>query len=233
MNNYEALWTFQTEDIKADQIANEIMRSPTRQRLEKSRDFIVEKQKEYKELEETISAMADRKDILVHAVEREEAQLSSLQNTYETNPPQDQESLHELIRSVSQCRDTLRQYEAEIAHIVSDTNANDKKLRSVWLETAKAKHNFDQLKVDYNNESRAKKEELEQQKNRVAALQASVDPDLLERYQVIKKHISPPVARLIHGQCAGCNTSLPSATLSKIKNGSLVECETCGRLIIQ
>ena len=56
---------------------------------------------------------------------------------------------------------------------------------------------------------------------------------LLEEYEVIKKHISPPVARLTYGQCSGCNTSLPSATLSKIKNGALIECETCGRMIIQ
>ena len=55
---------------------------------------------------------------------------------------------------------------------------------------------------------------------------------MLEEYETIKKHISPPVARLIHGQCSGCNTSLPSAILSKIKGGTLVECETCGRMII-
>ena len=56
---------------------------------------------------------------------------------------------------------------------------------------------------------------------------------LLEEYETIKKHITPPVARLTHGQCSGCNTSLPSATLSKIRNGALIECEPCGRMIIQ
>ena len=62
---------------------------------------------------------------------------------------------------------------------------------------------------------------------------SDVDPALLEEYNTIKKRISPPVARLTHGQCSGCNTSLPSAVLSRIKNGSVVECETCGRMIIQ
>ena len=65
------------------------------------------------------------------------------------------------------------------------------------------------------------------------ALEGSVEADLLAEYTAIKKHITPPVARLQYGQCSGCNTSLPSAILSKIKNGSLVECETCGRMIIQ
>ena len=110
---------------------------------------------------------------------------------------------------------------------------HEKQLRSVWLDAAKAKQNFDQLKVDYDNESKVKKEELDQQRARVKALESSVDRDLLNEYLTIKKHITPPVARLAYGQCSGCNTSLPSATLSKIKNGNLVECETCGRMIIQ
>ena len=55
----------------------------------------------------------------------------------------------------------------------------------------------------------------------------------MAEYLAIKKHTTPPVVRLQYGQCSGCNTSLPSATLSKIRNGTLVECETCGRMIIQ
>ena len=233
MEKFDALWAYQTEDIKADTIANEIKRSPIRQRLEKSRDFIMERQKQYKQLEDEIVAMADRKEILVHAVEREEEQLHALEQNFDANPPQDEEALQAMLSDVGKCRDTLRQYESEIRHIANDTGAHEKQLRSVWLDAAKAKQSFDQLKVDYDNESKVKKEALDQQRARVKSLEGTVDPDLLAEYLAIKKHITPPVARLAYGQCSGCNTSLPSATLSKIKNGNLVECETCGRMIIQ
>ena len=233
MENFEALWAYQTEDMKADTISNEIRRSPTRQKLEKTRDFIMDHQKQYKELEDQITAMADRKDILSQAVEREETLLRSLQTAFETNPPQDAETIRALLHDVSRCRDQLRQYESEISHIVNDTSSHEKQLRTVRVEMAKAKQSFDQLKVDYDNESKIKKEDLEQQRNRVKVLESAVPPDLLAEYFTIKKHITPPVARLAYGQCSGCNTSLPSATLSKIKNGNLVECETCGRMIIQ
>ena len=79
----------------------------------------------------------------------------------------------------------------------------------------------------------AVKTELDAQRAKAKELEASVDPALLEEYNTIKRRISPPVARLTYGQCSGCNTSLPSATLAKIKGGALVECETCGRMIIQ
>jgi predicted nucleic acid-binding Zn-ribbon protein len=233
MEKYEALWAYQTEDMKADAIANAIKRSPTRQKLEKARDFILDRQKKYKQIEEDVSAMVDRKDIIAQAVDRARDQLQVLQNRYENEPLATHEEVKALLSEVSKCRDTIRQYEAEISRIVKETDANDKLQRSVRLEAANAKKAFDQLKSDYEEESKSKKVELDAQRAKAKELMDQVDPALLEEYETIKKHISPPVARLTHGQCAGCNTSLPSAILSKIKNGALIECETCGRMIIQ
>ena len=82
MEKYEALWAYQTEDMKADAIANAIKRSPTRQKLEKARDFILDRQKQYKQIEDEVIAMADRKDVISQAVERSEAQLESLKKQF-------------------------------------------------------------------------------------------------------------------------------------------------------
>ena len=233
MEKFEALWAYQEEDMKADAIAAAIKRSPTRQKLEKARDFILDRQKQYKQIEEDVGAMVDRKDIIAQAIARSREQLQALQKKYESNPPQTSEEIKALLSEVSRCRDTIRQYEVEISRIVKETDANDKLSRSVRLEAANAKKTFDQLKSDYEEESKSKKGELEAQRAKAKELMDQVDPKLLEEYETIKKHISPPVARLTHGQCSGCNTSLPSAILSRIKGGTLVECETCGRMIIQ
>ena len=233
MANFEALWAFQTEDIKADAIANAIRRSPVRQKLEKTRDLILDRQKQYKQIEVEITAMADRKDIISQAVEHSEAQLQSLKNRFESDPPATAAEVKALMAEVSHCRDTIRQYEAEIARIVKESSAHEKQQYVVRVDAANAKKAFDQLKAEYEAESQSKKAELDEQRAKAKALAGDVDPALLEEYSAIKKHISPPVARLTHGQCSGCNTSLPSAILSKIKNGNLVECETCGRMIIQ
>ena len=232
MEKFEAVWAYQVEDMKADAIASAIKRSPTRQKLEKARDFILDRQKQYKQIEEDVGAMVDRKDIIAQAVERSREQLQALQSRFEAQPPQTAEEVKSLLAEVSRCRDTIRQYEAEINRIVKETDSNEKLQRSVRLEAANAKKAFDQLKADYEEESKSKKGELETQRAKAKELMDQVDPALLEEYETIKKHITPPVARLTHGQCAGCNTSLPSAILSKIKGGTLVECETCGRMII-
>ena len=59
-----------------------------------------------------------------------------------------------------------------------------------------------------------------------------IEYSFMERYRDIKKHSVPPLAALYGDQCGGCNMSLPSSVSRKVKAGELVECETCGRLLI-
>ena len=51
MEKFEALWAYQEEDMKADAIAAANKRTTTRQKLEKARDFILGRQKQYKQIE--------------------------------------------------------------------------------------------------------------------------------------------------------------------------------------
>ena len=231
--DFEALWAYQSEDLKAEAIATEIKRSPIRVKLEKSRDFIMERQKQYKQIEDSMSAIEDRKDMLIQALEATIASIEAQRERMESIDPDDEEAVAALREEVARSRNEIRSLEKELTQMSSDSAAYDKQLRSVRVDAAKAKQAFDQLKVDYETESKAKKEALEQQRARVRALEGTVDEKLMAEYLSIKKHTTPPVVRLQYGQCSGCNTSLPSATLSKIRNGNLVECETCGRMIIQ
>ncbi|MGN0745811.1 MAG: zinc ribbon domain-containing protein [Aristaeellaceae bacterium] len=230
----ELMWQYQQEDMKADRIANDIRRSPTRQKLEKSRDFIMEQQKLYKQIEEQVAIMADRKDAIRDAIARCEEQLNALAARFKAAPPEDAEAARAMLQEVSKCRDTIASYEQEMNRIVKDSNEHDRKQRSIRHEAAKVKMEFDQLKQVYDKEIQEKKAALDAQRAVANEKAALVDKELMAEYLAIKKHIAPPMARLIGDQCSGCNTAQPSALLRKIKSGTvLVECETCGRMIIQ
>lgn len=233
MEQYEALWAYQEEDMKADAVASDLKHSALRQQLEKTRDYIMDRQKKYKKFEEELGDMVDRKDVISEAINRAEEQLQGLAARFENTPPETAEDARALLDEVSGCRETIGQYESELRRILKETGTHEQQLRTVRLEAARAKQSFDQLKVDFEAEKKIKSAELETLKEKVKAAEALVSPELLEEYNVIKKHITPPVARLQYGQCSGCNTALPSAILSKIRGGTLVECETCGRIIIQ
>lgn len=229
----ELMWQYQQEDMKADRLANEIKRSPTRQKLEKSRDFIIEQQKLYKQIEEQVAILADRKDAIRDAIARCEEQIAAIAARFEQNPPEDEETAHAMLAEATKVRDNIASYEQEMRRMAKDSNEYDQKQLSCRREAAKTKVEFDKLKVVYDKEISEKKAQLEAQRAVAAAKAVGVDAKLMEEYNIIKKRTMPPMARLVNNQCSGCNTAQPSSLLSKIKSGAeLVECETCGRMII-
>ena len=74
---------------------------------------------------------------------------------------------------------------------------------------------------------------LEELRATVAEKAKGIEPSHLEKYKAIKQHSMPPLAQLSGDQCGGCRMSLPSAVVRSVRAGTPVECESCGRLLIQ
>ena len=78
------------------------------------------------------------------------------------------------------------------------------------------------------------KEERERIEGELKELAKKVDPALMERY--LKKRAGKiyPVLFEARGQfCGACNMELPMSELGKLKNGEIIECDQCGRLLYQ
>ena len=234
MEQLAMLWEYQVEDMKADRLASEIKRNPLRQKLEQDRSQYMEKKQQHKQIQEQVAVMADRKDAIRDAIARCEEQLKVLSDRVSNDPPQDLEAVRALMNEVARCKDTIAAYEGEMKRMVKDAGDHSQRQRALNHEAASLRAEFEQLKAQYDAETPEKKAALDAQRAVAKEKAQGIDPQLMEHYNAIRKHILPPMARLIGDQCSGCNTSQPSALLRKIKSGSeIVECETCGRMIIQ
>ena len=176
--------------------------------------------------------MADRLEALKDAISMTEDQLRALQARLESNPPTDSESAQRYLADARHFQNNIVAYEQEIKKIRKDAGDRERLQHDVRVRAAKAKGEFDKLKVTYDEEYKAKSADLDKLKEAVAEKAKEIEPDYLERYRTIKRHSVPPLAKLFGDQCGGCNMSLPSAVSRKVKAGELVECETCGRLLI-
>ena len=234
MEQTELLWQYQQADMAAEAFEREIKRSPNRVALKKNREFLVEQQNAVKRMEEEVVEMADRVEVIKVAITRIEGQLAALQARMENNPPADLQQAQELTRDAQKLLNNLNDYEREMKRIQKDAADHERGEKEIRVKYAKVKAEYDQQKVAYEAEYA---EQLKQLEGKQAAAQEkakSVEKALLDKYAQVKKHSVPPVARLYGDQCGGCNMSLPQVTLRKFKNDVLyIECENCGRMIIQ
>ena len=232
MEQIRLLWEYQQADVEVSKVENAIKRSPNRQKLVKYRDYLKSQQDVMKRIEGEVNAMADRLEVLKDAVSMTEDQYKALKQKMETEPATDVESVQQFINEAKRFINNLNAYEQEIKRIRKDAADRERLQHDVKVRAAKAKAEFDKLKVAFDAEYKEKTAELEAAKAKAAELTKPIDPAFMQRYENIKRHSMPPLAKLNGDQCTGCNMSLPSAVTRKIKAGELIECETCGRLLV-
>ncbi len=233
MEQIEKLLDFQEADMEADALEMEIRRSPNRIALKKNRDFLKEQQDAVKHMEEQIAVMLDRVDVIKEAIHRQEEQLKTLQKRVSDNPPESLEDTKTLQADAQKLLHDIHGYETEMKRIQKEAADNERKHKEIIVKYAKVKGEYDQQKVDYEAEYTEQMKKLDEKRKVAQDKGKTIDQKLMDRYQVIKKHSTPPVVKLINGQCGGCYMSLPSVTLRHLKAGSdIIECESCGRMIV-
>ena len=232
MNQLNLLWDYQTADIEVERISREIKRSPKRQQLVKYRDSLLDQQKTLNRIEEEVLTMQDRLEALSDAIQRTESQIQGIQEKLQAKEPESTEETERFIADVKRLIGNLNDYEADIKRIRNDSAEREKLQRDVKVRAARTKKEFDKLKVEYDEEFKETNDRLTSAKAKADELAKPISPAYLEKYQTIKRHSFPPLAKMIGSQCTGCNMSLPSGVVKDVQSGKEVECETCGRLLV-
>ena len=228
----DTLWQFMQVDMEADGFEAKMRQSENRQKLIRQREFLRDQQANMKKLEADVAVMQDRLAAVQDEAERLEKALEALSQELNDNPPENAEDAQKQAEAVQKLLETLSRYEQELQKMRKDADTKDRQQKEIRVRAAKTKMEFDQLKVDYDKELKADTAKLQEMRARTDLEAKKVDPELLAKYRSIKQHCTPPMAKLVNGQCSGCFMSLPSATLLDIRNGGrVVECDNCGRIL--
>ena len=137
MDQLAMLWQYQVEDRKADKLEQELSRSPLRQKMNTCRTQFNAKQKQYKQMEEQVAILSDRKDAIRDAITRCEEQLRHLQSRFEQNPPTELDDTKALLSEVNRFLETIGSYEQEMKRMAKDANDYDQKERSLLPRKSK------------------------------------------------------------------------------------------------
>lgn len=233
MTQLEMLWEYQKADVEAERLENAMKRSPARQRLLKYQEYLKEQKAANVRIEEDVHAMSDRADALKDAISRTEDQLKALHARFENERPTEIDAVQNFIAEAERLRQKVVDYEQEVRRIRKDSSDRDNQQRDIIQRAAKVRADYDKLKVEYDVEYAENKKKLEELRAIVAQKAVGIEPEYMQKYKAIKQHSMPPLAQLSGDQCGGCRMSLPSAVVRNVRGGTPVECESCGRLLIQ
>ena len=233
MEQYELLWQYQQVDMELERYEKEMRANPNRKELLKHRDFLLEQQNVLKKIETDVEIMADRMEALADEIKRLNGSVAEATANFEANRPDNLDDARKQIASIQKLIATITRYEAELAKMRKDSEARDRQQREVRVRAAKARAEFDRIKVIYDEEYKAASGKLDELKAKVAKEAEGIDADLLEKYKTIKRHSTPPITKIHDDRCGGCNMQLSAAEKDKVRSGvAYVECENCGRLIL-
>ena len=233
MEQYELLWKYQQVDMELDRYEKEMRGNSNRKELLKHRDFLLEQQNVLKKIETDVEVMSDRMEALADEIKRLSGSVAEATANFENNRPDNLEDVKKQMASIQKLIATITRYESELAKMRKDSEARDRQQREVRVRAAKARAEFDRIKVIYDEEYKVAAVKLEELKRKVANEAEGIDPDLLEKYKAIKRHAAPPITRLHDDRCGGCNMQLSAADKDKVRSGvPYVECENCGRIIL-
>ncbi|MBI2831017.1 MAG: hypothetical protein HYX79_02030 [Chloroflexi bacterium] len=111
---------------------------------------------------------------------------------------------------------------------------------TVTKDIVAGRRELEQMEAEWRRQQKQLSADIEKLKavladltQRRQALAAQIDPEALEFYQRLRKQRGKAVAKVEQGICRGCQISLPTTDLQRVRGGYLVQCSSCNRILYQ
>ncbi|MDK2992848.1 MAG: uncharacterized protein PWP48_2081 [Clostridiales bacterium] len=232
MEQLDYLWRYQEIEDMLDRYNKERKKIPLSVQLNKLKKDILDKQeaisemgKLVKEKNEAYKQIRGRYETLSKEFYGDKERLSSANKS-------DSNELKELNAKAGSYINDLTAIRSDLQALKPDIDRLDADLIKARNELKQMSEEYNQLKKQYEaqiKEIGISADELRKEKQE---LKARIDKELMDKYQMLRKHKQMAIALVDKDKCSGCNMSLPSAILTAVKEGKkIIECENCGRIL--
>ncbi len=147
----------------------------------------------------------------------------------------DENGVNYLLKKSEELINRIKNLEETSAKILSDAQSVIKEYADTKTRYKQEKDSFEENKEKYSKLKESKQEEVDKIKAELDKLSKKVDKDLMEKYLEKRNgkdsKFFPILYEVSGGVCGACNMELSMEELSKLKNGQIIECYQCRRLL--
>lgn len=226
----EQLLIYQTKDADLKKIENELLGSEERKKAVVAKKYL-------DGVEETLSKLDSRAAKLAEEyvnAEKEQLKLKEQEGELESalaNVKEESEA-NFLIKKVEELIQKIKNVASVCTSLSEEIQSVMKEYVTIKNQTKAAQAQYSENGKKYNELKASVQKEREQIEKELEEIKKTVDPQLMEKY--LKKRASkmyPIVYEVQTNICGACNMELPMSEMNKLKNGGVIECDNCGKLL--
>ena len=228
----QELLKYQEIDSDLMKIETELAESPERKKAVTAKKYLDGVEENVNKLDDkaiNLSAEYQAKLEELNKFKELEQELVSALNEIE-----DQTQASYLIKKAEELIAKIKSVNAEINSLSNAVSQVMKEYVSIKNTTKAAQAQYSENGKKYNELKASKQAEKTEIEQKLAEIKAKVDPKLMETYlQKRANKIYPVVYEVVNSVCGACSMSLSLSELNKLKNGEVIECDQCGRILYQ
>lgn len=228
----EELLAYQAADAGLKKIESELAGSEDRKKALAAKKYLDGVEESVNKLDARAAGLAAAYSML----EEEQVKLKEQENEFvrAAGSVEDRTEAAYLLKKMDELAAKIKIVAGKAEKLSEDIGAVMKEYMRIKNETKAAQAQYAENGKKYNELKASFKDERDKVESELKKLAAKVDPSLMERY--LKKRAGKiyPVLYEVRGSfCGACNMELPMSELGKLKNGEIIECDQCGRLLYQ
>lgn len=164
-------------------------------------------------------------------IEDLETKLSSAKESLYSGRVKNPKELSSLQHEVEGLNTIHDQMEEKVLEIMEQVELATSELDSLSNELKAFEEEWHKEQQRLSAEIEQLKSSLSQLKNERWKALDGIDTETIDCYKQLRKQKGLAVARVEQGTCCGCRISLSTAELQRARGGSLVKCNSCGRIL--
>lgn len=228
----KALLNYQAADAKLNEIEKKLAESTERKKAVSAKKYL-------EGVEANVNKLDDRAAELAAAYEgatKEQIKLEEQQTEIAESIESavDEKEISFLLKKADELIAKIKALGAKASKIAEEIQAILKEYATIKATTKAAQAQYAENAKKYNELKESVKAEKEAVEKELEKLKAQVDPSLMDRYLKKRANKIYPVLYALKGNgCGACFMELSMSEMNRLKNGEVIDCDQCGRLIYQ
>ena len=226
----QALLDYQNVDAKLHEIEKKLAGSEERKKAVTAKKYL-------EGVEDNVNKLDARASELAHTLQQTEEEHNKLKEQESEisdaiDSVADEKEAAYLIKKAEELVVKIKSVSAKAQKIMEEIQSVMKEYQTIKNTTKAAQVQYNENAKKYSELKDTFKAEKENAEAELEKLGKQVEPALLQKYLEKRKNKMYPILYAVRNNvCGACNMELSMSEINKLKNGEIIECGQCGRLV--